>query len=104
MTTPAFHTDPTTGIQYGWDGQQWQPLAVYLEEVLGESQQSADADPHRARRPAHLRGAGALPCVTSGCDADGSETSARPATPSIAPSVAGRFGRPTYHRALTWAL
>lgn len=26
MTTPAFHTDPTTGIQYRWDGQQWQPL------------------------------------------------------------------------------
>ena len=25
MTTPI-HTDPTTGIEYAWDGTQWQPL------------------------------------------------------------------------------
>ncbi len=27
MNAPAFHTDPTTGIQYFWNGQQWQPIA-----------------------------------------------------------------------------
>ncbi len=25
-TPPTIHTDPITGIQYRWDGQQWQPL------------------------------------------------------------------------------
>jgi hypothetical protein len=65
----TIHTDPTTGVQYTWDGTQWQPLAT----------QPPPKKRHTARTVAIV--AGALIVVGGVAGALGSGSEKKAATP-----------------------